>query len=80
MRCRIRRRRARQQWFDDNGAAGIGAAMFMALLVPAYSIMILRGRAQPFDAAAIAATQGSISAVTFFAAQQFLTHNDVGRL
>jgi hypothetical protein len=54
--------------------------MFMALLVPAYSFMILRSRAQPFDAAAIAATQGSISAVTFFAAQQFLTRNEVGRL
>jgi hypothetical protein len=57
--------------------AGIGAAMLMALLVPAYSFMILRGRTQPFDAAAIAATYGSISAVTFIAAQQFLTRNDV---
>lgn len=57
--------------------AGIGAAVFMAVLVPAYSFVILRGRTQPFDAAAIAATYGSISAVTFIAAQQFLTQNDV---
>jgi hypothetical protein len=57
--------------------AGIGAAMLMALLVPAYSFLILRGRTNPYDAAAIAATYGSISAVTFIAAQQFLTRNGV---
>lgn len=57
--------------------AGIGAAMFMALLVPAYSFLILRNRIEAFDAAAIAATYGSISAVTFIAAQQFLTRNEV---
>lgn len=62
---------------DAAALAGIGAAMFMALLVPAYSFLILRRRAEPFDAAAIAATYGSISAVTFIAAQQFLTRNDV---
>ncbi|MGB5198582.1 MAG: sodium-dependent bicarbonate transport family permease [Sedimenticolaceae bacterium] len=62
---------------DATALAGIGAAMFMALLVPAYSFLILRRRAEPFDAAAIAATYGSISAVTFIAAQQFLTRNDV---
>jgi hypothetical protein len=55
----------------------IGAAMLMALLVPAYSFLILRSRANPYDAAAIAATYGSISAVTFIAAQQFLTRNGV---
>lgn len=57
--------------------AAIGAAMLMALLVPAYSFLILRNRANPYDAAAIAATYGSISAVTFIAAQQFLTRNGV---
>jgi hypothetical protein len=57
--------------------AGIGAAMLMALLVPAYSFLILRRRANSYDAAAIAATYGSISAVTFIAAQQFLTRNGV---
>jgi hypothetical protein len=57
--------------------AGIGAAMLMALLVPAYSFLILRNRVDAFDAAAVAATYGSISAVTFIAAQQFLTRNEV---
>lgn len=56
---------------------GIGAALLMALLVPAYSFLILRRRTNPYDAAAIAATYGSISAVTFIAAQQFLTRNGV---
>jgi hypothetical protein len=56
---------------------GIGAALLMALLVPAYSFLILRRRVNPYDAAAIAATYGSISAVTFIAAQQFLTRNEV---
>ncbi len=55
--------------------SAIGAALAMAVLVPAYSFLILRNRTNPFDAAAIAATYGSISAVTFIAAQQFLTRN-----
>lgn len=48
------------------------AAVVMALLVPAWSFLILRHRVNPFDAAAIAATYGSVSAVTFIAASQFL--------
>ncbi len=63
--------------FTSTALIGIAAAMFMALLVPTYSFMILRKRADPFDAAAIAATYGSISAVTFIAAQEFLTRNGV---
>jgi uncharacterized protein len=57
--------------------AGIGAAMLMAVLVPAYTFLILRNRVQAYDAAAIAATYGSISAVTFIATQEFLTRNGV---
>jgi hypothetical protein len=63
--------------FTATAMTGIAAAMFMAVLVPAYSFLILRRKAEPFDAAAIAATYGSISAVTFIAAQQFLTRNEV---
>lgn len=63
--------------FTATALAGIGAAMLMALLVPAYSFLILRHRTDPYDAAAIAATYGSISAVTFIAAQEFLTRNGV---
>lgn len=57
--------------------AAILAALLMAVLVPAYSFLILRNRINPFDAAATAATYGSISAVTFITAQQFLTRNGV---
>lgn len=57
--------------------AAILAALLMAILVPAYSFLILRNRINPFDAAATAATYGSISAVTFITAQQFLTRNGV---
>jgi hypothetical protein len=63
--------------FTTEAMVGIGAALLMALLVPAYSFLILKGRGSPYDAAAIAATYGSISAVTFIAAQQFLTRNGV---
>lgn len=40
--------------------------------MPAWSYAILRTRAQPFDAAGIAAPYGSVSAVTFGAASQFV--------
>ena len=63
--------------FTPEALMGIGAALLMAVLVPAYSFAILRRKANPYDAAAIAATYGSISAVTFIAAQEFLTRNDV---
>lgn len=63
--------------FTTTALIGIGAALIMAVLVPAYSFMILRKRTNPYNAAAIAATYGSISAVTFIAAQQFLTKNEV---
>ncbi len=50
-------------------------ALIMAALVPAYSFLILRSRINPYDAAAVAATYGSVSAVTFITAQQFLSRN-----
>ena len=50
----------------------LGAAMLMALVVPAWSYAILRTRVPLFDAAGIAATYGSVSAVTFVAASQFV--------
>lgn len=56
------------------GALALLAAIAMAALVPAYSFWLLRRRVSPFDAAAVAATYGSVSAVTFIAAQQFLTN------
>lgn len=47
-------------------------AMLMALLVPAWSYIILRRGVGVFDAAAIAATYGSVSAVTFTVGSQFV--------
>jgi uncharacterized protein len=47
-------------------------AMLMALLIPAWSYLILRRGVGVFDAAAIAATYGSVSAVTFTVGSQFV--------
>lgn len=48
-------------------------AVLMASLVPIYTFFILRLKLDVYDAAAIAATYGSISAVTFITASAFLT-------
>ncbi len=44
------------------------AAVILAFAIPAYAFGILRTRLNAFDAAAIAATYGSVSAVTFITA------------
>lgn len=49
------------------------AAVLMACFVPIYTFFILRLKLDNYDAAAIAATYGSISAVTFITASAFLT-------
>jgi uncharacterized protein len=49
------------------------AAMMMACVVPIYTFFILRLKLDLYNAAAIAATYGSISAVTFITASSFLT-------
>ncbi|MFN7065338.1 MAG: sodium-dependent bicarbonate transport family permease [Aquificaceae bacterium] len=51
-------------------------AMLMAILVPIYAFFILRLRLDLYNAVAIAATYGSISAVTFITAGSFL--NTIG--
>ncbi len=54
----------------------LGAALFMAILVPMLGYLTLRQFLNGFDAAAIAATYGSVSAVTFITAVQYLdTHS-----
>jgi hypothetical protein len=52
------------------------AAMLMACAVPIYTFFILKLKLDTYDAAAIAATYGSISAVTFITAGAFL--NELG--
>ncbi|MBW4680989.1 MAG: sodium-dependent bicarbonate transport family permease [Microcoleus vaginatus WJT46-NPBG5] len=49
------------------------AAILMACFVPIYTFFILRLKLDTYDAAAIAATYGSISAVTFITAGAFLS-------
>ncbi len=53
------------------------AAMLMACVVPVYSFLILRLKLDLYNAAAIAATYGSISAVTFITASSFLQQLEI---
>jgi hypothetical protein len=50
----------------------LAAAILMACAVPIYTFFILKLKLDTYDAAAIAATYGSISAVTFITAGSFL--------
>jgi uncharacterized protein len=52
--------------------SAISAAIVMSCIVPVYSFFILRKKLDVPNAAAIAATYGSISAVTFITANSFL--------
>ena len=56
---------------------GLAIALFMAFLVPLYTFPLLRRKLDGYNAAAIAATYGSVSAVTFIAAGQFLDNHGV---
>lgn len=58
-------------------AKGLGAAVFLAVLIPFMGYQILKRLTDPFNAAAIAATYGSVSAVTFMTAVQFLDAQDI---
>ena len=53
-------------------AISLGAALLMAFLVPTLGYALLKNRIARFDAAAVAAAYGSVSAVTFVTATQFL--------
>ena len=55
----------------------LGICMLMASIVPVYTFYILKKKASTADAAAIAATYGSISAVTFATAVSFLKTNGI---
>jgi hypothetical protein len=52
-------------------AISLGAALLMAFLVPTLGYALLKNRIARFDAAAVAAAYGSVSAVTFVTATQF---------
>jgi uncharacterized protein len=53
-------------------ATSLGCAILLAIIVPAISYRVLRRVLSGFDAAAVAATYGSVSAVTFITAVQYL--------
>jgi uncharacterized protein len=55
----------------------MGACVLMACIVPLVSFFVLRLKLDVYNAGAIAATYGSVSAVTFATAQAFLTSQDV---
>ncbi|MGP1384156.1 MAG: sodium-dependent bicarbonate transport family permease [Thainema sp.] len=58
-------------------AISLIAAVVVASIVPVYSFFILRWKLDVYNAAAIAATYGSISAVTFVTASTFLSRLNV---
>lgn len=61
-----------QSGVDAEVLMALGAAAVVAAIVPLYSFWVLRLRLDVYNAAAIAATYGSISAVTFITAVAFL--------
>ena len=53
-------------------AQSLGCALLLAAVVPALGYVLLRRLLNGFDAAAVAATYGSVSAVTFITAVQYV--------
>ncbi len=58
-------------------AAELGAAVTLALIIPLLGYALLRRLVPAFDAAAIAATYGSVSAVTFVTTSQYLDSSGI---
>ncbi len=63
--------------FTSEIALSLGLAVFLAVIIPIIDYLILRRKLSAFDAAAIAATYGSVSAVTFITATQYLDQFDI---
>ena len=61
-----------QSGFTLEIALALGLAVFLAIIIPLIGYLVLRTRLNSYDAAAIAATYGSVSAVTFITATQIL--------
>ncbi|NBU58861.1 MAG: sodium-dependent bicarbonate transport family permease [Betaproteobacteria bacterium] len=56
-------------------AISLGTAILLAVVIPLIGYALLRRVVSGFDAAAVAATYGSVSAVTFITATQYLDNN-----
>lgn len=61
-----------QSGFTAEVWVDLGLAIALAVIIPLIGYWLIRRMAGAFDAAAIAATYGSVSAVTFITATQFL--------
>ena len=55
-----------------DAVVALGLAMLMAIAVPIYAFFVLRAKLDVYNAVAISATYGSVSAVTFVTATNFL--------
>lgn len=66
-----------QSGFAPAMALALAVAAAMAVAMPACAYLILKRRLNPFDAAAVAATYGSVSAVTFITAVNFVERQGV---
>ena len=58
-------------------AVSLACALALAVAVPALGYLLLKRLVSRFDAAAIAATYGSVSAVTFITATQYLDNHGI---
>lgn len=63
--------------FTPEIAMSLGLAIALAICIPILGYSLLKRRLDPLDAAAIAATYGSISAVTFITATQVLDQSGI---
>ena len=63
--------------FSPSIGIDIGLAIALALAIPAVTYSILRTRISSLNAAAVAATYGSVSAVTFITAMQYLENRGI---
>lgn len=63
--------------FTSEIGFSLGLAVFLAVIIPIIGYLLLRRKLNAFDAAAIAATYGSVSAVTFITATQYLDLFDI---
>ncbi len=61
-----------QSGLSSSVVLSLSAAVLMAFLVPTLGYALLKDRIPKFDAAAVAASYGSVSAVTFVTAMQYL--------
>jgi hypothetical protein len=66
-----------QSGFSREVGAGLAAAVGLAVSIPCLGYTILKRFLREFDAAAVAATYGSVSAVTFVTAVQFLENEQI---